>query len=65
MRAAQIHGTGLGLPLSQSLAEAMNGRLRSIVFQVTAAPFTLHLPCVEQIRACARRMPDFDLARTS
>ncbi len=44
VRAAQIHGTGLGLPLARSIAEAMKGRL-----EVESAPgrgsrFTLHLP---------------------
>ena len=48
VKAAQIHGTGLGLPLAKSIAQAMNGNLT-----VTSAPgrgstFTLHLPCVER-----------------
>jgi len=46
--AAQIHGTGLGLPLAKSIAQAMNGDLT-----VNSAPgrgsiFTLHLPCLER-----------------
>ncbi len=50
MKAAQIRGTGLGLPLSQSIAEAMNGRI--LVTSVTNVPergttFTLCVPCAE------------------
>jgi signal transduction histidine kinase len=46
--AAQIHGTGLGLPLARSIAEAMKGELtvRSAVGR--GSTFTLHLPCLEQ-----------------
>jgi signal transduction histidine kinase len=45
--AAQIHGTGLGLPLSQSIAEAMNGRLTVTSVVGRGSTFTLYLPCVE------------------
>ncbi len=42
--AAQIHGTGLGLPLAKSIAEAMGGRI-SVVSKVgVGSRFTLHLP---------------------
>jgi signal transduction histidine kinase len=46
--AAQIHGTGLGLPLAKSIAEAMKGALtvRSALGQGSA--FTVHLPWAEQ-----------------
>jgi signal transduction histidine kinase len=42
--AAQIHGTGLGLPLARSIAEAMGGRI-SVVSKVgVGSRFTVHLP---------------------
>ena len=45
----QIHGTGLGLPIAKSLAEAMGGRL-SVTSEVGAgSTFTVHLPVAEQI----------------
>jgi signal transduction histidine kinase len=43
----QIHGTGLGLPIAKSLAEAMGGRV-SVISEVGAgSTFTVHLPVSE------------------
>ena len=42
--AAQIHGTGLGLPLARGVAEAMGGRI-TVSSQIgKGSAFTLHLP---------------------
>jgi signal transduction histidine kinase len=47
--AKQIHGTGLGLPIAKSLAEAMGGRI-SVTSEVgVGTVFTLHLPVIEEI----------------
>jgi signal transduction histidine kinase len=43
-RDAQIHGTGLGLPLAKSIAEAMNGRLTVTSEPGRGSAFTLCLP---------------------
>jgi signal transduction histidine kinase len=40
----QIHGTGLGLPLARSIAEAMNRRLSVQSDPGRGSTFTLHLP---------------------
>ncbi len=45
--AAQIHGTGLGLPLAKSIAEAMKGDLTVTSTPGQGSTFTLHLPCAE------------------
>ena len=44
VKAAQIHGTGLGLPLSRSIAEAMNGRLEVSSVTGRGSTFTLYVP---------------------
>jgi len=42
--AAQIHGTGLGLPLAKSIAQAMGGRITVVSKVGLGSRFTLHLP---------------------
>ena len=47
--AAQIHGTGLGLPLAKSIAEAMGGKITVVSKLGTGSRFTLHLPVAHSI----------------
>jgi signal transduction histidine kinase len=44
--AAQIHGTGLGLPLARSIAQAMHGDLTVTSSPGKGSVFTVHLPCI-------------------
>ena len=46
--AAQIHGTGLGLPLAKSIVAAMKGRITVHSEPGNGSTFTLHLPYIEQ-----------------
>jgi signal transduction histidine kinase len=47
--AAQIHGTGLGLPLAKSIVEAMKGHVTVKSASGRGSTFTVHLPCVEHL----------------
>jgi signal transduction histidine kinase len=49
--AEQIHGTGLGLSVSQNIAEAMGGYLTVASELGSGSVFTLHLPIVEDTRS--------------
>jgi signal transduction histidine kinase len=41
--AAQIHGNGLGLPLTKTMVEAMRGRLTVTSRPSIGSTFTIHL----------------------
>lgn len=49
--AEQIHGTGLGLALSKSIAEAMGGRLTVVSELGSGSVFTLHLPVAKDFHS--------------
>jgi signal transduction histidine kinase len=47
--AAQIHGTGLGLPLAKSIVQAMKGQITVKSAPGRGSTFTLHLPFSESV----------------
>jgi signal transduction histidine kinase len=51
--AAQIPGTGLGLTVARSLAEAMKGQLTVTSCQGRGSTFTVHLLCADQVSQIA------------
>jgi signal transduction histidine kinase len=62
VRAAQIHGTGLGLPLARSIAEAMGGKLTVESKPGVGTVFTLHLQSAgETIRPPTAKSPGRDV----
>jgi signal transduction histidine kinase len=48
---AQIHGSGLGLPLAKTIAEAMGGRLTVESVPQKGSAFTVHLPVKDEPEA--------------
>jgi len=59
--AAQIHGTGLGLPIAKSIAEAMGGRLLVQSELDAGSVFTVFLPALTKRELpLARKIPQGD-----
>jgi signal transduction histidine kinase len=56
--AAQIHGTGLGLPLAKSIAEALGGRISVVSRLGVGSRFTLQLPVAQTIRIAERNQAE-------
>ena len=63
--AAQIHGTGLGLPLARSLAEAMAGSLTVETEKGQGSTFTLHLPVAQDSPLRASVQPSSERVLTN
>lgn len=55
--ATQVHGTGLGLALAKSIAEAMRGHLTVTSVPGRGSTFTLHLPCADTSGAPSEAAP--------
>ena len=56
VRDAQIHGSGLGLPIAKSIAEAMGGRITVESGPGRGSSFTVRLPVAEVV-AAERKQP--------
>lgn len=63
--AAQIHGTGLGLPLARSIAEAMGGRI-TVSSQIgKGSAFTLHFPAASEVAETSMEKSVADVMKTA
>ena len=62
--AAQIRGTGLGLPLARSIAEAMGGRLTVTSDPGKGSSFVLHLPITAEAKRASTEETVSTEART-
>jgi signal transduction histidine kinase len=60
VRDAQIHGTGLGLPLAKSIVEGMRGRITVESEPGRGSSFTVRLPVAEAV-AAARAQQAIDI----
>jgi len=54
---SQIHGTGLGLPLAQSIVEGMGGQLVAESELGKGSSFTIRFPIMEGLNALEAKLP--------
>jgi signal transduction histidine kinase len=59
--AAQIHGTGLGLPLAKSMAQAMGAKITVSSTPGQGSTFTLHVPVAPATPVTTRSLEERDL----